>query len=69
MKGSDLYYVSFGKFNNGNDRDKDKYKYNNDNILNNDYFTDRIRNKKLKNNGGKINFNNKSVNNFLDYYK
>ena len=69
VKGSDLYYVSFGKFNNGNDRDKDKYKYNNDNILNNDYFTDRIRNKKLKNNGGKINFNNKSVNNFLDYYK
>ena len=67
VKESDLYYVSFGKFNGGNYRDKDKY--NNDNILNNDYFTDRIRNKKLKNNGGKISFNNKSVNNFLDYYK
>ena len=61
---ADIYYVSYGKFNGGNN--KDKYKENNNN--NNDFFTDRIRNKKIKSNVTKINFN-RSVNNFLDSYK
>jgi hypothetical protein len=69
VKGSDLYYISFGKLINENNRDRDRNKYNNYNNLNNDFFTDRIRNKKIKNNGVKISFNNKSVNNFFVNFK
>ena len=64
-RGNEIFYVSYGKMNNG--VIKDKYVDNNNN-LNYDYFTDRIRNKRMKNIGAKINYNNRSVNNFLDNY-
>ena len=64
-RGNEIYYVSYGKMNNA--VIKDKY-VDNSNNLNFDYFTDRIRNKRMKNMGAKINYNNRSVNNFLDNY-
>ena len=58
---NDIYYASSGKMINGSDR---KYKENNLN-LNYDFFTDRIRNKNLRNHDIKINYNNKSGNNIF----
>ena len=61
--GNDIYYILYGKIQNEN---KGKYKSGN---IHYDFLTDRIRNKRIKNNENKINYNNKSVNNFLDSYK
>ena len=66
VSGNEIYYVSYGKFN--NNINENKAKYNRNGNLHYDFFTDRIRNKRLKNEG-KINYNNKSVNNFLDNYR
>ena len=64
--GNEIYYVSYGKFN--NNINENKVKFNKNGNLHYDFFTDRIRNKRLKNEG-KINYNNKSVNNFFDNYR
>ena len=64
---SEIYYASYGKFNNENDI---KSKLNESGNLHYDFFTDRIRNKRVvNNNSSKISYNNKSVNNFLDDYR
>ena len=62
--GCEIYNISNKKFNNENDI---KSKFNESGNFNYDFFTDRIRNKRMKNNiAAKFNYNNKSVNNFLD---
>ena len=66
ISGNEIYYVSYGKFN--NNINESKVKFNKNGNLQYDFFTDRIRNKRLKNEG-KINYNNKSVHNFLDNYR
>jgi len=58
---NDIYYASSRKIINGSDK---KYKENNFN-LNYDFFTDRIRNKNMRNHDIKANYNNKSGNNIF----
>ena len=43
-------------------------KYNENGNLNYDFLTDRMRNKKIKSNNTKSNYNNNSVNNFFGKY-
>ena len=57
---NDIYYASSRKMNNGSK----KYKENNYN-LNYDFLTDRIKNKKMRNNEIKINYINNSGNNII----
>jgi Rod binding domain-containing protein len=58
---NDIYNASSGKMINGSDK---KYKENNFN-LNYDFFTDRMRNKNIRNHDIKVNYNNKSGNNIF----
>ena len=63
---NEICYSSYGKIININDKVKNN---RNGNInINYEFLTDRIRNKKIKNNDTKSYYNNKSVNNFLDNY-
>jgi hypothetical protein len=55
--GNDAYYLSYGKFINAHDKMKGTNEY--------DYLTDRMKNKRIKTNSTKINYNNKSANNFF----
>ena len=63
--GNGFYNAFYGKPHNGNNI----INFNEDIHINNDYFTDRFRNKIMKNNDIRYNYNkNKSINNFLDNY-
>ena len=61
--GDDIYYISYGKFGN------DKIKFHKNPNGNYDYFTDRVRQKKMKNSSNRINYNSKSINNFFEGYR